>query len=273
MIDLHCHVLDETECGPQSFAESVEICRQAAKDGVRTIVATPLWNKQADEPPLSFTNCQRKLDRLQHETRGALSLKLGFLMQFRVDLARLLERYGSSLTLGRGRYVLVLLPSLQTPPETEAVWRDVAQCGFSTLLARPECSPALRGNQARLQRWIDTDGVMLQIDAASITGAHGREVQRFALQCIQEYPESVIIASGVRRAGALGSSLSDAHKEITKRTGPRRASLLVSETPSMIVRNADNEQPRSSSESRPSRTALISLLHSARPKKTFSNAS
>src|SRR5215813_7921495 len=167
MIDLNCHILDETICGPESFAESLEMCRLAVEEGVRTIVATPLWDAQGNEPPLPWSDCERKLERLRREMRGALSLKLGFTIRFRSDLAALVERYGSSLTIGGGRYVLVWLPSLRIPSETEEVWSDLYRLSFSVLVARPECSPDLRREPQRLDHWI-ANGAMLQIDAASI---------------------------------------------------------------------------------------------------------
>lgn len=231
MIDLHCHILDEISRGPESFAETLAMCRLAVEDGVEMIVATPRWEAQASEPPLAFTDCERKLDHLRHEMRGALLFKLGFLMQFSSNLPALVERYGASLTFGGGRYVLVSLPSLRTPPETEEVWGELLERGFSVLVARPECSPDLRRNPARLGQWV-ASGVMLQIDAASITGAHGREAQRFAEQCMRKYEDGVVIASN---AGPRRQSLSRARAEVVKKIDGRRARMLVSETPAKII--------------------------------------
>src|SRR5918912_1919596 len=145
MIDLHCHLLDGAGCGPESFARSLEMCREALACGVRAVVATPRWGALSDKPPLSPADCERKLERLRRELRAsALSLHAGFLIQFRADLAALLERHGAGMTLGGGRYVLVSLPSLRLPDETEAVWEAVQRVGFQIVVARHECSPALR---------------------------------------------------------------------------------------------------------------------------------
>lgn len=216
MIDLRCHILDGTGCGPESFAESVEMCRQAVVDGVRTIVATPCWEAQSDEPPLSFAHCQQKLEQLQCEMRDALSLKLGFVMRWSPNLLTLVEQYGSKLTLSGGRYVLISLPSLGTPAEAEETWNGLIGKGFNAIVSRPECSPALRHDPARLRRWV-ANGIMLQIDAASVIGAHGREVQRFAVECVQEFQASVIVASNKRDASLRRPSLRAARQELIKR--------------------------------------------------------
>src|SRR5262245_597809 len=41
MVDIHCHVLPETDDGATSLEKSFAMCRTAAADGIKTIVATP----------------------------------------------------------------------------------------------------------------------------------------------------------------------------------------------------------------------------------------
>jgi protein-tyrosine phosphatase len=41
MIDLHCHILPGLDDGPKTIQSSIEMARQAANDGIHTIVATP----------------------------------------------------------------------------------------------------------------------------------------------------------------------------------------------------------------------------------------
>ncbi len=41
MIDIHAHILPAIDDGPETIEESIEICKVAANDGIRTIVATP----------------------------------------------------------------------------------------------------------------------------------------------------------------------------------------------------------------------------------------
>src|SRR5436190_10587628 len=41
MVDIHCHILPETDDGATSLEESVVMCRAAAADGIKTIIATP----------------------------------------------------------------------------------------------------------------------------------------------------------------------------------------------------------------------------------------
>lgn len=270
MIDLHCHLLDRTGCGPQNFAESLEMCRQAVADGVRTIVATPRWEAQADEPPLSLADCEQKLEGLRREMQGALSLKLGFLIRFRADLDRLLKQYGVALTLGGGRYVLVSLPSLHTPEETEEVWAAVKRLGFAVIVARPECSPVLRRGSQRLGQWV-AGGIKLQLDAASINGAYGREVQQFAVQCVRAYQGQTVVASGARDGRTRRASLALARETLVRKFGAHCARQLLSETPEAIIRS-ETDLPYSDQSGLKNPT-LLSRMRALRSQKTVLNES
>jgi protein-tyrosine phosphatase len=224
MIDLRCHLLDGTGCGPADFAESVGMCRAAGGEGVRVLVATPRWPKGAQEPPLGFEECGRRLERLGLEARGeSPQLLLGFVLQFGENLPALVERHGPRLALGGGRHLLVSLPALETPASAEGVWEELGRQGFAVVLARPECSPALRRDAARLDRWSES-GVLMQLDASSVTGAYGREVQRFAWRCVERYGAGrVLLASNARAAGSRRPSLREAFEAASKRVGRARA--------------------------------------------------
>ncbi|HEX8149727.1 MAG TPA: CpsB/CapC family capsule biosynthesis tyrosine phosphatase [Pyrinomonadaceae bacterium] len=234
MIDLRSHILDGTPCGPDSFAESLEMCRAAAADGVRTLVATPRWEAGHAEPPLPFDECLRKLRRLEAELRGLLSLKLGFALQFSPELPALVGRYGAELALAGKRHLLISLPSVEAPPEAEGVWGALSHAGFSVVLSHPECNTVLRRDAARLGRWV-SEGLTLQIDAASVAGTHGREVRRFALECLRKFEGRSVVASNARRSAEQKSSLAIAREELIGSFGARHALRLTRETPAALI--------------------------------------
>jgi len=41
MIDIHAHILPSLDDGPETIEESIELCKVAANDGIKAIVATP----------------------------------------------------------------------------------------------------------------------------------------------------------------------------------------------------------------------------------------
>jgi protein-tyrosine phosphatase len=234
MIDLRCHILDETACGPASFAESVEMCRAAVADGVRTIVATPCWAADSFDPPLPFAECRRKIERLQREFYGTLSLTLGFVLPFSPRLPALVGRYGSQLALGGKRHLLVSLPALRIPAETEEVCGTLNRMGFSVVVAHPECNAMLRRERALIDRWV-ASGLTLQIDAASVAGAHGREVGGFAIDCLRRHEGRAVVASNAHGANGHKTLLGKAREELIKQLGARPTVRFTRETPIAII--------------------------------------
>lgn len=268
MIDLRSHILDGTSCGPDSFAESLEMCHAAIVDGVRTIVATPRWEAGSTEPPLPFEECHRKLERLESEMRGAISLKLGFALQFSAELLDLIARYGSRLALASRRHLLISLPSVEIPIEVESVWKSIARSGFSVILAHPECNTVLRRDAIRLGRWV-SEGLTLQLDAASVLGAHGREVQRFALECLRKYKEHAVVASNTRWSVGQRHSLSSAREELSGKMSTCQARGFVRETPAALIGDGIRRNNARGSYSR----RLTSMLRSFGPIKALTGES
>jgi protein-tyrosine phosphatase len=234
MIDLRSHILDGMPCGPDSFDASLEMCRAAAADGVRTLVATPHWEAGRQEPPLPFDECLRKLRSLEAEMRAALSLRLGFVLQFSPELPALVERHGPLLALAEKRWLLVSLSSLEVPAGAERVWGGLGRAGFSVVLAHPECNPALRRDPERLGRWV-AEGLALQFDAASVGGAHGREVRRFTVECLRKYQGRVVVASNARHGDDRKVSLGRAREVLAGEVGAASTADFVRETPAALI--------------------------------------
>ena len=268
MIDLRSHILDGTPCGPDSLAESLEMCHAAAVDGVRTMVATPRWEAGSPEPPLPFEECLRKLKHLEAETRGRVSFKLGFALQFSPELPALVGRYGSKLALAGKRHLLISLPSVKVPEEVEDVWKSLSRAGFSIVLAHPECNTILRRDTARLGRWV-SEGLMLQIDAASVAGTYGREVRRFALECLRKYACNSVVASNMRRSADQKTSLSNAREELASNIGVHQTIKFMIETPATLIVDSAKHNNGSGLAAH----GLTSLLRSIRPVKALTSES
>lgn len=251
MIDLRCQLFDGTVCGAEDFAAAVSMCRRAIEEGVRTIVATERWDAVQDELPRASDEYQNRLERLRLETGSVLTFKRGFLLRFHTQLPLILERCGTTLTLGGGRHVLVSLPALKTPDETEEVWEQLRLMGFRVVLAGAECSPALRRNPERLEQWL-ASGLKLQLNAASITGRHGRQAQSFAFHCAREYRSQTVVASNARACDSHSPSLGLARELLTRQLGRRWTHALFEELPSAILEpltdeSAQKRKPREQS--------------------------
>jgi len=240
MIDLRCHLLDGTPCGPASFATSLQICKEALNNGVRTIVATPLWAANNGEPPLPFDECERKINRLLNETGGLLSIKPGFVLQFGLNLHSLVERYSNKLAVGGQRHLLVSLPALEVPTAVEDVWETLSQRGFRIIVTHPECNPALRRQQDRLSRWVSA-GVVLQVDAASVMGVYGREVQRFTLNCLRRYEGRTVVTFNTQIKRMQYDSMAVTRRYLVGQLGEATVAKLFKDLPQGVLNNTLKE--------------------------------
>jgi protein-tyrosine phosphatase len=232
MIDLSCHILDGMGCGPESYAESLEMCRTAIKGGVRTVVATPLWRAGSVEPPLSFDEMSSRIERMSTELRGALSIRTGFVFEFSTAIPELAERYGTRVTLGGKRHLMISLPSTSVPANTNEVWVALARMGYAVLVAHPECSAALRRKPALLSEWA-VQGVKFQFGAASVLGTYGREVRRFTVECLRKFDGKTVVASNAHTAQT--NLMGKARAELVSELGERQALKHLREVPKEII--------------------------------------
>ena len=260
MIDLSCHLLEGIGCGPNSVEESVEMCRLSEEAGVRTIVATPCWEAGATSPPVPLAECGRKLDSLREHVGSKLTLEFGFSFQYSADIPALTDTFGAEVALGQGRHLLISLPATELPRDMEKTWDELARRGYSVVLGRPECSPALRSQRGRLDEWVRR-GTKIQIAAASVTGGHGRTVKQFAMESFKAYSGSVVLATRARSAKASEFILGPAKEEVAKKFGASCADSSVGSVPLEIIGAAperrDTSGPKSSAAQLPSTIGAI----------------
>lgn len=245
MIVLHSYSISATKSGPDDFSKSLEACRVAIDNGIKTVVTVPRWPAGLAEPPLPFAHCGRQLKQLERDVDGALTLKTGFLLEYSSALPALVDRFGDKLALNCGRYLLVSPPSLSMPTDTEAIWQQLHERKYSAIVSRPECSPALRRSPALLEGWVG-GGVVLQLDAASITGAYGREVQNFAMHCLKKYEDRIFVAANAPQHSAWHLEPHAARERLIKTLGVEAADRMLEEVPAAILNSGSRAYPRSS---------------------------
>ena len=74
LIDINCHILPGTEDGPDNFREAAEMLRIAYDEGIRTIVATPPYNKK--NPIMDGDKLDRLVEQLNAPRAGKYHIKV-----------------------------------------------------------------------------------------------------------------------------------------------------------------------------------------------------
>lgn len=180
MIDIHNHILPGIDDGCRSMEESLELARQAVKEGIRHIIATPhhangRYQNEAAEVLQAVTELNQALSHegLELQVHGGQEIRV--YKELLDDLGK-----GKLLTLAGSRYMLLEFPSSRVPEGIEELLHELSLAGITAVIAHPERNMELSGNPARLGELIDR-GALAQMTTHSINGLFGRKIQSISL--------------------------------------------------------------------------------------------
>jgi len=183
--DLHCHILPGLDDGAADDKAATNMARMAWESGARRLFATPHYMPGVYAPsPETIASSVKSL----REKIAAEGLRLEIIEGSEVSLTeRLAKDYqeGLIVTLGESDFVLVELPAFSLPTHAADEFFALRLAGAGVILAHPERNSEIRRDPAILREMVDT-GLYLQVNAGSLVGEYGREVQRFARRLVQE---------------------------------------------------------------------------------------
>jgi protein-tyrosine phosphatase len=207
-VDLHFHLLPGVDDGPADMQSSLELARAAVAEGTGTIVVTPHVR-----PDIGITDAVEIHARVL-ELRYALEAahiplevrcggELGHEMVGRMRQSELeLLAQGPS----GARWVLVETPFHGIGDDFHDATAELRERGFGVLVAHPERSADASLDAAAGLRMELAAGSLAQLNALSLTGAHGEDACSAAWELVAE--------------GLIAAVASDAH-------GPTRPPALA----------------------------------------------
>jgi protein-tyrosine phosphatase len=242
MIDLNNHLLGE-DGSAVSQDKALESCELAWRDGVREIVVTcrvPLSDRNAGNTGVQLFEQRlaklRQAIELQAEATAGeqtlpsfsqLKLAAGYEWMLSADLPELLADFPVAPTINGGSHLLVGFPALQAVPAAAALFERLMTDGWRPIIAHPECSRVLRRDRALLNR-LTAQGALVQLDATSLLGGYGQEVERFALDLL-ERNQVHFIATRTNHRSRSQVSLAEACQRAARLIGRHAAQALVGE--------------------------------------------
>ncbi len=183
MVDIHCHVLPEMDDGAISLEESVAMCRAAAADGIKTIVATPhMFNGVCATPDKETIN--QKIAMVTQACEGCVKIVPGGEVRYSHEVFEEVGDPGARFRLNGGSYMLLEFPFRSMPPNVETAVFQILSAGVTPVIAHPERNLRLQERPAMLANLIER-GAMAQLDAGSLTGSFGREAQSLAKRIVE----------------------------------------------------------------------------------------
>ncbi len=235
MIDIHSHVVFGVDDGAESLEQAVAMCRAAADDGCRAMVATPhvhhpFW------PDQDLRVVRERLAQL----REALGLQIRVLggAEVRVDSSffEVLDRLNgvdADLRLAGSAYVLLELDPQGLGPDPRACVHEALLSGWRPVIAHPEVYGWLCDDEPLVRSMVER-GAALQITAASVLGWYGRATRARARRLL-DLDLVHFVASDCHDLQHRPPGLDAARLAIAKRYGDARAHRLFSQNPQAIL--------------------------------------
>jgi protein-tyrosine phosphatase len=217
-VDVHSHVVPSGDDGAQSVGEGRTLCAQAAAHGTSILFATPhVW------PHLVLTDERERAVRAafaEVADRAGLDLRLGWEL---TPAPPLLEQDLWRYELPGTGAVLVEIPFTGSADIFFRVAERASAQGLRVVVGHPERTEAVLADPSVAQRALER-GWLLQVNATSLLGRHGDEIEALAWQFVDGSLVSLVASDGHRLTRP--PFLDDAYRQVVVRVGETRARSL-----------------------------------------------
>ncbi len=232
MVDLHSHILPGLDDGSRNVAESVEMARIAAEDGITHMVATPhMFNGLSQNPEPS--DVVGRVQALQQEIGDSLTVLPGNEVHIAHDIV---EKAAAAkvMSINRKNYMLIELPSMNVPVGASELFDKLQINGITPILVHPERNIQIQNQPSLVEEFIKR-GTRIQATAMSITGEFGSSAQR-TVRTLLRHNCVHFIATDAHRAGRRPPVLSAGRDGAAEIIGEEPARRLVEDNPRAVIR-------------------------------------
>jgi protein-tyrosine phosphatase len=201
MVDIHCHILPETDDGAVSLEESIAMARAAAADGIKKIIATPhMFDGVHDTPDKEMI--RHKIAMVMDAAGGCIEIVPGGEVRYSYEIFQEAEDPNTRIRLNGTSYMLLEFPFHAVPPNIEMTIFQILNAGITPVIAHPERNKRIQ-ERPRIIADLVERGAFAQLDAGSLTKSFG--------------PESYHIAKKIIEAGLGHFIATDAHHQERRR--------------------------------------------------------
>ena len=213
-VDCHSHVVPSGDDGARSVEDGLELCDLAAASGTAILFGTPhVW------PHLPLTEEREREVRRAYErlkARARPELRLGFEL---TPAPALLQEDPARYALEGLDVVLMEMPFPGPASDLIELAEHVERAGLTPLVAHPERTDPIRERpelaHELAERW------PLQVNASSLLGRHGDEIEELAWRLVQNGDAAVVASDGHRLSRP--ARLDEAYELVRGRVGEEAA--------------------------------------------------
>jgi len=208
MIDIHSHILPEIDDGAENIDITLEMLKNAVKDGIEKIVATPHY--YIGYGTISITEVKDYVNKL-NSFIGEKKLKIQIYSGQEVYInEHTIEDYleGNIGTINDSKYMLTECPINEFNDDIFDIIYELKIRGIIPIIAHPERYIPVVENVLYINKFIES-GCLFQMNSGSIEGLFGRKVKLAA---------ELFLKNGIYNF--IGS---DAHNNLNRTTGLSKA--------------------------------------------------
>jgi protein-tyrosine phosphatase len=183
MIDVHAHVLPFVDDGSPDTESSLKLLDDAAKAGVTEMFLTPHYMKVRNFISDHLHN-QAVFDAFSEAAKQAgipVKLHLGNEIYYTISTIKDLKNK-TVVPLGNSNKVLLEFSLTQEEEDLTEAIHNMKALGYQPIIAHPERYPYLKPADYGV---IKKMGALIQINAPSVTGRYGAEMQKTVFRMIK----------------------------------------------------------------------------------------
>lgn len=232
MVDLHCHILPATDDGALSLEEAVAMCRAAAADGIKVIVATPHMFDGVHETPSGET-VRERIAQVMAASGGCVQIVPGGEVRYSHEIFQEAKDPNTRIKLNGTSYMLLEFAFQMVPPNIEMTIFQMLNAGITPVIAHPERNKRIQKHPEILADLVER-GAFAQLDAGSLTKSFGVEPYQSAKRMI-EAGLAHFISTDAHHLERRRPILSDAVAVATSIGGAEYALAMVTENPEALI--------------------------------------
>ena len=233
MIDLHSHILPALDDGALDLADSVAMAREAERDGIAVVCATPHIRDDHDvrieELPTRIEELQSELDRRGVRVRIAQG---GEVAQLAAD--GLSDRHLREVSLDGGGWILLEPAPGPMADDLPALAERLAGRGARTIVAHPERHAGADFEQ-RL-RELAARGCLIQWTADFIARTDPGDPDALVLRLAREGFVHLLATDAHSSHGGRPLRLSPGFDRLREVCPPERVNWIAEDAPAAILR-------------------------------------
>ncbi|QIL90614.1 capsular biosynthesis protein [Microbulbifer sp. SH-1] len=237
MIDLHSHILPGIDDGPRSFAQSLELIRASAANGITHIVVTPHIH------PGRYLNTSHSLELAFRDFLSCLAaeeelgVQLALAAEVRISDELLYMASKQQLpALGHWEgdlLVLLEMPHSHIPAGVTQLVEWLAQRNIRPMIAHPERNKDVLRDLDQIEPLVRA-GCLFQLTAGALVGQFG-EPSRLCAEKLLKKGLATVLATDTHHLYRRPPNLAEGRHAAEQIIGETRAWALVQDNPVKIV--------------------------------------